>query len=557
MTDPDGSTHSGAGHTKQPGSGILLGSAIALGIGLRLWEFLYNAPLWLDELALVNGILAGPFAGLLGPSDFAQVAPSGFLLVEWLVQRLMPGSEMALRVFPLLASIMAVVVTAVLAIEILGKRDAWIATGLVALSGPLVAMGSQVKPYAGDALAGGIMALLVLRHLRLRSRNSTAQLLLAGILMPWFALGSVFTVAAAGLVVGRELVLQGRDQRSTGLVILASWGLSGGAALLLANHLLVPASANLMEAFWTETFLPFPPASISDVLWPIREVEAMLWSTLGLRLVAFFALVTGVGALTLWFRNRTALALLTLPFVFALVASALHRFPFGGRVSHWMVVGLAMFIAAACTAAIDRLRGRARYWSPALGAMVLASPAGGMIATPPPWATDQIRPAMTRLQEASRPGDVLWAYWGASHTLKHYGDQIPASLSVVIGACAEDYPRSYFRQLDAFRGTRRLWVILNRVNHPRTRRLILNYLGAMGTRLDSLIVGDPELASPQSVGLYLFDLSEAQRPGLLTAETFPVPLQDLPDRTPCELSTVMFRRVDGSPVLPPGPLRRR
>src|SRR5262249_60579002 len=56
---------------------------IALGAGLRLWQYGANASQWLDELALSRGILGLSLPALLtGHLPFFSVAPPRVLLIQ-------------------------------------------------------------------------------------------------------------------------------------------------------------------------------------------------------------------------------------------------------------------------------------------------------------------------------------------------------------------------------------------------------------------------------------------------------------------------------------------
>ena len=58
--------------------GLAIPVIVAVGVGLRVVHFARQAPLWNDEIALVNGILAADVFGLVTrPLPFDQAAPVG------------------------------------------------------------------------------------------------------------------------------------------------------------------------------------------------------------------------------------------------------------------------------------------------------------------------------------------------------------------------------------------------------------------------------------------------------------------------------------------------
>src|SRR5450432_1767977 len=58
----------------------ILTALVALGIALRLWQYLADLSMWFDELSIARNITERSFAQLLGqPLAFTQTAPLGFL----------------------------------------------------------------------------------------------------------------------------------------------------------------------------------------------------------------------------------------------------------------------------------------------------------------------------------------------------------------------------------------------------------------------------------------------------------------------------------------------
>src|ERR1700722_6367862 len=75
-----------------------LNALVLLGVGLRLWEYIFNRSLYLDEILLTRSIVGMPLRELLTkPLLMDQVAPRGFLLIERLVVIVFGPSEVALR----------------------------------------------------------------------------------------------------------------------------------------------------------------------------------------------------------------------------------------------------------------------------------------------------------------------------------------------------------------------------------------------------------------------------------------------------------------------------
>lgn len=527
----------------------ILAVVLAAGVGLRAWQLLAAPPLWLDELALANGLLSGPFSGLFdGPSDFAQVAPPGFLALEWLLARAAPDSDIALRLPAFAFGCAALWTTWLAARELMDERDAWVAAALVASGGPLIMMSAQVKPYAADVFFASLLVALVLRTFRRPTREARLALIVTGILAPLFSLGAIMVLGGAGACLLLRLRTTPRDVRST-VAVLSFWAAAALGSLALTSRLLGPDTGAFMATYWTDAFPPWPPATLWDFLWPVRTVLALMWSLLGLRQVGILGVLIAVGALALLRRNVAAAALLVVPFIAATLAATLRLYPFGARLSHWTAPLLALLLATTLAA----ISIRAKRWPvlSMLPAVVVVSVAvTSLWHLPPPFVRDNVKPLMARLTAEATSGDALYVYSGAWHSWARYGRGFGgrSGVDVIPGGCPADFPRGLLRELDQLRGRPGAWLFLARLQTEVERNFLLGYLDAIGVHTDSLIVEAPGLDVTARVELHRYDLSGAGRQPV-SAATFPVPERGEALPTSCRRLDAMFRRSDGTSVL--------
>jgi hypothetical protein len=75
---------------------------VLAGIGLSGLQFIYNRSLWGDEAMLAINIVQTDFSSLHLPLQYAQVGPLLYLYLLKLGYLIYPGSEMSLRILPLL-----------------------------------------------------------------------------------------------------------------------------------------------------------------------------------------------------------------------------------------------------------------------------------------------------------------------------------------------------------------------------------------------------------------------------------------------------------------------
>jgi hypothetical protein len=529
---------------------FLLVATVLVGLGLRAWQYLSVPALWLDELALVNGLISGPFTGLFdGPADFAQVAPPGFLLVEWIANRVVDHSELALRAWAMVMGCGALVAMAYAARELVGVRFAWIATGLLALSTQLTFQSAQVKPYSADAFFAATIIWLAARALRDPSRALSRALIVVGLFAPWFALGTVFVLAGAGVVlVDRLWSTQSASQRRATIGVGIAWLLSALTCVLLTRQLLDPPVSDWLRAYWIDQFPPIPPRSLRDLLWPVLAVTGSLWTFLGLRRVSLFAIAMAVGAVALWRRRPRDVWMLVMPIAAGMVAAALQQYPFGERVSHWAAPIYALFLAAPVAHVASRVK-RQTLVGLAGGFAILATPIWSLATGLPPYGRDEVRPAIAYLNAHAQPGDPLYLSWSAWHSWEFYGRGAPGSLTLVRGACRADSGRGYLRELDTLRGAESAWVLIMRPQTPDIHELMLGYLSTIGTVRDSVRTAPNRARALHVVHLYRVDLSDPTRLASTDAERFPAVIPETPPDRRCDWLTTMYRRGDGRYVV--------
>jgi predicted membrane-bound mannosyltransferase len=125
---------------------------LIFGLVCRLRQYGANTSLWHDEALVALNVLHKSFAGLLGPLEWKEAAPPGFLVVEKLAVSFLGRSEYALRLIPLLAGLVGLTLFAGLARRVSGTGAAWLwAVLLMAASGKLIVQSNEVKHFTAHA----------------------------------------------------------------------------------------------------------------------------------------------------------------------------------------------------------------------------------------------------------------------------------------------------------------------------------------------------------------------------------------------------------------------
>lgn len=345
---------------------------VALGIAIRIVEYAWDRPTWLDEQSIRDNIRFKTIAEMFGPMGNHQLAPPGFLVVERLLFRVFGDSDYALRLMPLACGIAALFLTVKVARAFLDPGAVPLAVGLVALADELVYYASELKPYSGDAafglLAYGIVLGLDGRPVAGRRFASAA---IVGAAIVWFSFPAVFVLGGAGAVAIGKALAGGARSRATRLAILGLiWASSFAASYLAAKRQL--GADPMMWVFWR---FAFPPRSLGEVFWIVRRwfflfvLPLNFGKPLGPRFGAMVpAVLWLVGAIRLGRERREVLALLLAPAALSIMAAHLRLYPFHGRLLLFLVPGLLMTIAEGADWVRDATRSRV-VWIALLAAL--------------------------------------------------------------------------------------------------------------------------------------------------------------------------------------------
>jgi hypothetical protein len=101
------------------------------------------------------------------------------------------------------------------------------------------------------------------------------------------------------------------------------------------------------------------------------------------------------------------------------------------------------------------------------------------IITPTP--REEIKPFLRHVRANWQPGDRLWVYYPLGQAFLYYAPRFGFTAEhYALATCSAGSARRYLREIDALRGSSRVWVLMphNRVEEVE---LILRYLRAIGT----------------------------------------------------------------------------
>ena len=517
-----------------------LGLVLA-GIALLLVELLRDRSLWLDESLLALNILGRSPSALLEPLDYQQGAPAGFLLLQKLMVSLFGDSERALRLVPLIAGMGALFGFRRLALDRLDAVTAVLASGLFALSAPVVYFATEAKPYSVDV---AVTVWLLLGWTRFAARapsvRATAMLGFAGATAVWLSHPSVFVLAGIG-VAGVTACVASGDRRRLAALLGAGPLWAASFAACWAIHLRHLVSNEFLTHFWRRSFLPGPFA----LDWIVESFALPYLSYLALTPWGLLtALLAVVGALRLAIRDRSLVVVTAAATAVMLFASMKSIYPAFERLLMFLAPLVVMLVGGGAGAVVVWLSTRLRILAAAAVAVFLAWPTyGALELLAAPRQVQEIKPVLEFIKSHEQPSDVIYIFHLAAYPFKYYAarygfndafdpaDYVNPELK---RAYADGRPRVFERDgystlvmgytsffttekpedvrddLAILAGRPRVWILLSHSTGGNdARQMILDRLDSLGTRTLSL-------RKPGRWGgseVHLYDLSSASHEG--------------------------------------------
>lgn len=475
---------------------------VAVGVLLRLRIYLFNAPLWLDEVRLALDVLNRPLAPLTDHPGHAQLCAVGFVALTKLAVRVFGDGEHALRLVPLASALIAFLPLYGLARRCLRPAGVLIAVALLAVSPKAIRYAATFKPYSTDLAVAAALAWLGIRALDgpLTARRAVL-LAAAGAAAVWFSLPAVFVLAGIGLVLGGMALARRQWGRAAGLSAVGLiW-----AASFLAYFLLLLGQTRKAPAlldYWESAFMPLPPNSMADLRWFADGALAVFRDPGGLSLVGLGALAFAAGILSLGTRRRGHALALVAPLLVTLLASGFRAYPFSGRLLLFCLPLLYVPIGEGADRIRTGLRGRPGLIGVLFLVLLFAHPVGRAAANlAAPWTREEIRPVLSYVAEHREARDTIYVHYAAVPAYTYYAPRRGlAGAPFIKGRRPDPEGPGVPEDLARLRG--RAWIVFCRAR-DQERQALLAALDAMGGRLSH--VEAPDAAA------YLYDLAPADR----------------------------------------------
>ncbi len=402
-----------------------LACLVALGLGLRLYHYLSNPPVWHDEAALISNVLGKSLPGLFGRLFYSEAAPPLFMAAEQGVVLLLGDGTFALRLLPLLASLVGFAGMVLIARRLLPPVAVlWFAV-LFGCSDRLLWHCCEAKPYAVDVLiAVGLLATFLGPRRADDERGPLMrQLALYAVLSPlliFLSFPACFLLGGAALAL-LPAVLRSRSRGAWAAYVLFGVLLCGSFAALALG----PARAQkdeLMLGCWLDNFPDWGRPWKVPLRGIVRLTEALRYASEPIgNVLTLFAVV---GAVQFWRAGRRrVVAFLVLPVALTAAAWLVGQYPLGAaRVSVFLAPALLLLVAAGVAPAFAWLGRHFRLGAVPLAGLLLfpVAQAGYRVAVP--WARlDSATPAAFVLAKRQPSEPVVGLLWEHAYYFRNLG----------------------------------------------------------------------------------------------------------------------------------------
>lgn len=488
---------------------------ISFGILIRVIQFLHNRSLWADEAVLALNIVNRSYLELLQPLDYEQGAPIAFLWVEKLAIQIFGNNEYALRLFPLISSIISIFIFYKLAKQFLTREAVPIALAFFVSLYYLVYYATELKQYSIDVFIA-LLSFSVVIQIATQKLNNTKIIIysLIGALNIWFSHPAIFTLAGAGagiLVVDiakKDIEKREKSKVFKTLLIYSIWLISFAIFYFVSVQSL-NNNDDLMTS-WRDAF----PSSFYDINWMANALGKFFYRPLG-----FFGITDGVaifafilGCISLFKRQKQNLLLLLSPLIATLFASFLQKFPFRSR----LVLFLTPFFILLIAEGIDyliQIRGFKKTFIPGiiLCVTLLFHPittASTLLIKP--YQKEEITHVLDYVKSNQQPEDIIYIFQRGHYQFLYYADKYGYKPDdYIIGvddldkydgrklSVAEE--KRYEEDLNKLRGNKRVWLIFSHAAVESENQMMKSYLDKIGKQIDSF----------ETIGafVYLYDLT--------------------------------------------------
>ena len=486
---------------------------IFIGIALRLYQYLINHTLWLDEAFIAINIIRSNYSELLSPLKYYnQAAPVIFLLVTKFITKVWGISEYALRFLPLLTGIGSMVASYFLGKKFLDKKSIPVFLTLIAFSRYGIYYSAELKQYLLEMFA--TIFILILASKIYESEYKLKFCLAAGFaggFLIFCSYTSAFILAGVGIALFLSLIIRKREINNNiifkkNILYLIISGAIWLVSFIFNYFIFVKKSATpVFYQYWKGlySFPPFPLKTSSDFLWYPKTFLNLIKDPLGftfhisnINSIPYFIIVIQYAVVILmiifgtyhiiknkkWFN----LMVIYLPILVIFIVSLLGIYPLYGRLELFIIPICYLLISEGSAEAISIFK---RGWK-TIGIVLISI----LIAFPIFYAVNNIinsqirhetKPVMEYYIKNRQPEDKVYIYPSASEepVYTYYTEYYFENLNdrIFIKTDFNKNKEEYYGELLEKTEKSRTWIIFP--FNTEEEKEIINFLSDNGNKV--------------------------------------------------------------------------
>ena len=333
----------------------LILSLLLVGGLVRIVSYFQNRSLFMDEANLARNFVEKSFAELFQTLEYGQYSPPLFSCIEKMNLWCLGIHEYALRLFPLLAGVlMLILFYRLLTYFIQEPLIQWFPVFVISLSPFFIRYSTEVKQYSTDGMIALLLVILAIqegKNLVEKPQFSQQQFwkwAIIGGLAIWWSMASVFVLAGIGIYFLSLSYFLSAPSFSTALVrfsgLFLVWLISFGSYfwLLLRQDI----QQDHLQAYHQNWFPPFFPLSIEELKGWWMIFRSFLKTAIGYTGLAIFLGIVGLiagGLFCIKMKNTKAI-LLFVPIISCWVAASFHFYSLIPRLILFLIPFLLIII---------------------------------------------------------------------------------------------------------------------------------------------------------------------------------------------------------------------
>lgn len=455
-----------------------------VGFFVAIFQYIYNRSVWLDEAKLALNILDRDYLGLMQPLDSGQIAPILFLWIERFNIQVFGSNELALRLFPLLAFLISIIlVIKVTTLITKNKMIVWYTTALFCLSPRLIYYASEIKQYSID-----VMVLLLLYYVFFKAyktnNNKRLVLIVTGLLTICLSNISVLVLFTLGCY---TLVFEKKKIKELVLPIVF-W--VGAFIVYYALFIYKHPNAVIMKSYWSFAFMPNNPFNIAFWSWVWQTFKTIFVYLLGfvsLFYIYLIMLLFYLFSIIILIKKRAykICFLVMFPILLHLVLSMLKLYPFAPRLVLYQVPLYLLTIGFGLNSILNYGKEKFNYKLVIAFTLFPILISAGLLWKRLPLKKEEIKPVYDYITNTIQPEDKIYVYSKNQDVFDFYNKigYLNYKNEIILSGSNRKNFKNNDVELDKLNG--RVWFIFAhnyKFKHDKIseQEYILNYMKANG-----------------------------------------------------------------------------